>query len=115
VQVILNNMEDLIELCLTNYERKEQYKLAVRKHNSAMVVMHQKLDYTDDEINSCQLNIDEFVQVWVQPHSYAGCTNYIHLLSSGYIAEYMFCWRTLHHFSQQGWEHFNSLLKVFFF
>jgi hypothetical protein len=38
VQVILNNMEDLIELCLTNYERKEQYKLAVIKYNAAMVV-----------------------------------------------------------------------------
>jgi hypothetical protein len=48
-------------------------------------------------------------------YSYAGCTNYIHLLSSGHIAEYMFRWRNLHRFSQQGWEHFNSLLKVFFF
>jgi hypothetical protein len=27
----------------------------------------------------------------------------------------MFRWRNLIWFSQQGWEHFNSLLKVFFF
>jgi hypothetical protein len=27
----------------------------------------------------------------------------------------MFRWQNLHRFSQQGWEHFNSLLKVFFF
>jgi hypothetical protein len=37
------------------------------------------------------------------------------MLSSGHIAEYMFRWRNLHRFSQQGWEHFNALLKVFFF
>ncbi len=40
---------------------------------------------------------------------------YIHMLSSGHIAEYLFCWCNLHRFSQQGWEHFNSLLKVFSF
>ncbi len=46
-------------------------------------------------------------QVWVKLHSHTWCT--------GHIAEYMFCWQNLHRFSQQGWEHFNSLLKVFFF
>jgi hypothetical protein len=77
--------------------------------------MRQKKDFTDDEIHQFQVNIDDFFQVWVRLYSYAGCTNYIHLFSSGHIAEYMFRWRNLHRFSQQGWEHFNSLLKVFSF
>jgi hypothetical protein len=71
-----------------------------------------KKDFTDDEIHQFQVNIDDFFQVWVRLYSYAGCTNYIHLLSSG---QYMFRWQNLHRISQQGWEHFNSLLKVFFF
>jgi len=77
--------------------------------------MRQKSDFSDDDILQFQANIDDFFQVWVRLYSYAGCTNYIHLMSSGHLAEYMFHWCNLHRFSQQGWEHFNSLLKVFFF
>ncbi len=109
-------MEWLIELCVSSPERKEQYLFAVRKFNTATLIMRQKRDYSDDEdICTFQQNIDEFFQVWVQMHSDSGCTNYIHMLYSGHIAEYMFRWRNIHRFSQQGWEHNNSLLKVFSF
>ena len=104
---VVSNLEEIIELSIADSERIEQTKFAVRKWNAASVIMRQKTDYTDI--------IGDFFQVWVQLHSQTGCTNYIHMLSSGHIAEYMFRWRNLHRFSQQGWEHFNSLLKVFFF
>jgi hypothetical protein len=77
--------------------------------------MQQRKDYTDEDVCSFQQNIDDFFQVWVQLHSDHGCTNYIHMLSSGHNAEYMCHWHNLHHFGQQGWEHFNSLLKAFSF
>jgi hypothetical protein len=112
---IVANIEELVELSVCNNTRKEQLLFAIRKFNAATTVMRQKSDYTDDQIIQFQHNIDDFFQLWVQLYSYSGCTNYIHLLSSGHIAEYMFRWRNLHRFSQQGWEHFNSLLKVFFF
>jgi hypothetical protein len=112
---IVANMEDLIELSVSTSERKEQYKFAVRKLNAATLIRRQRKDYTDEDICLFQQNIDDFFQVWVQLHSDSGCTNYIHMLSSGRIAEYMFHWRNLHRFSQQGWEHFNSLLKLFSF
>jgi hypothetical protein len=86
-----------------------------RGFNAATGIMRQKSDFADDQIQLFQAIIDDFFQVWVRLYSYAGCTNYIHLLSSGHIAEYMFRWQNLHCFSQQGWEYFNSLLKVFFF
>jgi hypothetical protein len=108
-------MEELIELSVATSERKELYKFAVRKYNAASLIMQKKTDYTDTDIYTFQTKIEDFFQVWVQLHSLFGCTNYIHMLSSGHIAEYMFCWQNLHRFSQQGWEHFNSLLKVFFF
>jgi len=112
---IVSNMEELIELAVPTVSRKELYKFAIRKYNAAALIMRQKTDYTDEDIYNFQYNIDDFFQVWVKLHSHTGCTNYIHMLSSGHIAEYMFRWRNLHRFSQQGWEHFNSLLKVFFF
>jgi hypothetical protein len=43
-------MEEIIQLCISNDERKEQYKFALRKYNAATVVMRQKHDYTDDDI-----------------------------------------------------------------
>jgi hypothetical protein len=112
---IVANAEELIELCVPDTDRKESLLFALRKFNAATALMRKKSDFTDDDILQFQANIDDFFQVWVRLYSYAGCTNYIHLLSSGHIAEYMFRWRNLHRFSQQGWEHFNSLLKVFFF
>ncbi len=87
---------------------------AIWKFNAATTIKRQKSDFTDDQIQQFQANVDDFFQIWVTLYSYAGCTNYIQVLSSGHIAEYMFRWWNLHRFSQQDWEHFNSLLKVFF-
>ena len=42
-------------------------------------------------------------------------TNYIHLLGSGHISEYLYRHRNLYRHLQQGWEAFNKLLKSFFF
>jgi hypothetical protein len=44
-----------------------------------------------------------------------GITNYIHMIGSGHIADYLFKWKNLYRFSQQGWEAMNSLIKTFFF
>ena len=57
-----------------------------------------------------------FFQDWIVLNDgLAGVTNYIHLLGSGHMSDYMFYWRNLYIHSQQGWEAFNSLLKTFFF
>ncbi len=105
----------MVELSVPDSVQKEQLLFAIRKYNAATTIMRQKSDFSDEQILQFQANVDDFFQLWVNLYSYAGCTNYIHLLSSGHIAEYMFRWQNLHRFSQQGWEHFNSLLKVFFF
>jgi len=44
-----------------------------------------------------------------------GVTNYIHMLTTGHISEYLVYWGDLYDHSQQGWEAFNSLIKTFFF
>jgi hypothetical protein len=112
---IVTNIESLVDLFISDSTRKEQLLFSIRKFNAASTIMRQKSDYTDDQILLFQAIIDDFFQVWVKLYSFSGCTNYIHLLLSGHIAEYMFRWQNLHRFSQQGWDHFDSLLKVFFF
>jgi hypothetical protein len=112
---IVENIEELADLSFACSDRKYQFLFAVRKYNAALGILRQKQEYIDEDIVNFQSNVDDFFQVWIQLFSQAGCTNYIHFLASGHIAEYMFRWRNLHCFSQQGWENFNSLLKVFFF
>ncbi len=37
------------------------------------------------------------------------------MLSSGHLAEYIFKWRNLYRFSQQGWEIFNHVFTTVYF
>ena len=53
--------------------------------------------------------------MWVHLHREKGIKNYIHLLGSGHILVYMTNWGNLNHYSQQGWEALNALIKIFFF
>jgi hypothetical protein len=80
-----------------------------------MELLRQKHDFSDDAIMEFQTFVDMFYQSWVELHGKAGVTNYVHMLSSGHISEYLRHWRNLYQHSQQGWESLNSMVKVFFF
>ena len=56
-----------------------------------------------------------FFQLWVQLHGRDGVTNYVHMIGSGHMLEYMKRWGNLTKYSQQGWEALNKLIKLFFF
>ena len=38
----------------------------------------------------------------------AGVTNYIHMLGSGHLMEFLYNYMNLHKYSQQGWGHQNK-------
>jgi hypothetical protein len=42
-------------------------------------------------------------------------TNYIHMIGAGHITNYLYKWRNIYIYSQQGWEAMNSLVKSFSF
>ena len=79
------------------------------------MLVRNKEDLSDEDIQEFQLHTDLFFQEWVRLHARDGITNYIHMLGSGHIAEYLTYWRNLYSHSQQGWEAFNSLLKTYYF
>jgi hypothetical protein len=81
----------------------------------ALIILGQKIDYTEDEISTFQKKIDIFANGWLELNGAQGMTNYIHMLASGHIAEYMRHWKNLYRHSQQGWEAFNSHFKSYFF
>jgi hypothetical protein len=51
----------------------------------------------------------------IELHQSDGITNYIHMIGSGHLSEFLSYYRNLYIHSQQEWEHFNSFLKVYFF
>jgi hypothetical protein len=71
--------------------------------------------FTDEDIRECQDKIDLWFHDWVSLTGLDGMTNYVHLMSSGHITEYLVRHRNMYRHSQQGWEAFNALLKSFFF
>lgn len=56
------------------------------------------------------MNVDKWFQLFNQLWSIEGCTNYMHMLSSGHMTEFMHKQRNLYRFSQQGWEKFNYII-----
>ena len=58
---------------------------------------------------------DQFFQIWVDLHGRHGIGNYIHMIDSGHMYQYMVRWDNLTKYSHQGWEALNSLIKLFFF
>ena len=81
-----------------------------------MEIARQKKDWNEPaEIAAFQLLVDGRFQDWVKLHGKAAITNYVHMLASGHVGEYVFHWGNLYEHSQQGWEAFNALVKSFFF
>eukprot|EP00978_Attheya_sp_CCMP212_P019801 scaffold55883_cov53-Attheya_sp.AAC.2 len=80
-----------------------------------MEKIRQKTDFTDVDIRQYQEQFDLFSQEWMDMYGLKGITNYIHLLSSGHMSDYLHKWRNLYLHSQQGCESLNNLVKIFFF
>lgn len=112
---IVNHIERLVSLSVIDESRAALWTIAVENYRSAMDLLRQKEDFTNDGIAMFQKHADLFFQNWVKLHGNAGVTNYIHMMGSGHFAEYLYKWRNLYQYSQQGWEAMNSMIKTFFF
>ena len=111
----MGGLNELIDYCILEEADIARWKLATKYMVSALKKMRQKDDFTREQILSFQGDIDEFSQLWMQLYGHSGMTNYIHMLMSGHLSYYMFKWKNLYRYSQQGWEALNSLLKTFYY
>jgi hypothetical protein len=115
----IDSMEHLINFCIPNEEveprRKMLWERCIPKYRKAMLKLRQHAEFTDADIAEFQYDFDMFFQDWVELYGKNGLTNYIHLLSSGHISDYLFKWRNLYAHSQQGWESLNNQFKTMWF
>jgi hypothetical protein len=115
---VVTKLGGLIDICIPEGDvRRQQWKEAVLdNYVPAFEILRRKEDLSEAQIAEFQLHIDKWFQVWNgKLWGLEGNTNYIHLLASGHISEYLRYWKSLYPHSQQGWESLNSMLKVFYF
>jgi hypothetical protein len=96
-------------------ERKEQWKKLMEHWRKLMEMAGQREAFLDEEIDAFGTQCDAFFELWVDLTGLEGMTNYIHMIGSGYMTNYLREWRNLYRYSQQGWEALNSLLKNIYF
>ena len=112
---IMGQLELLVEECIVIEDHKATWLACIPKFRDGMIKLRGREDFDDAAIFSFQKDMDEFFQLWVELWGLEGCTNYIHMMSSGHLSVYLKKWKNLYRHSQQGWEAFNSLLKTFYF
>jgi hypothetical protein len=112
---IVDSMDSLVDFCVVKESRALLWTTALNNYRTAMVLLRKKDDFANAEVASYQSHADKFFQAWVRLWQKEGITNYIHMIGSGHIAEYLYKWKNLYRYSQQGWEAMNSLIKTFFF
>lgn len=114
-RLVMQNFDAIINICCSTNDRKLQWMNIVSKYNAMMKCLRSKEDFTNDDVERFQLRVDCFYQDYMKVVGRPGITNYFHMLGSGHVSEYLLHYKNLYVHSQQGWEHFNSYLKVFFF
>jgi len=112
---VVESFDLFVDLCIVNENEKQQWKESINHYRKAMKLLRKKTNLTVSELEAFQSHVDHFFVLWVNLTGHEGVTNYIHMLASGHISEYLIYWGNLYDHSQQGWEAFNSLIKTFFF
>jgi hypothetical protein len=87
-----NNYKKVGAICLDNNRTRLVVQSLVRR----------KEDFSNQDILDFQDHIDQWFQLWVKLHGKDGVTNYVHMLASGHVAEYLNYWKSLYSHSQQG-------------
>ena len=110
----MSNCDKLIDECIPGDAKKCKWKYAIVMYNAAMKILGKKSNYTVDEKKNpivCQLLLSHLsFNVWKghcnQLLAYA-------VIRTHYVVHD--CWGNLYHYSNQGWEALNWLMKSFIY
>jgi len=124
---ILDSFEQLVDVCITEKGEKDNgntvveevtlWKSAIVHYRMALQIMLSKVNCVEQEVITMQNHFDMFSQIVIFKLGYDKqiITNYMHLIHTGHMAEYMFHLKCLYRHSQQGWEHLMGNLKQYCF
>ena len=81
---MLNGIDCLLDLCIVNEEERVKWKYCISKYCNAMILLHKKLDLTNDEIKQFQQHVEELYVTWLA------------LLLTGHHKLYSYAWGRAH-------------------
>jgi hypothetical protein len=70
--------------------------------------LSQRQDFSDQEIDEIQVEIDSFSVKWVELTGSDRISNYIHMMITGHIIYYLRKWRNHYRYENEGWEHITA-------
>ena len=80
IQKVIDELEKLINLSLTNEEWMDQWKACIPHYRDAVVILRQRKEYRDEDVVKYQTNIGEWFQVWMKLHGKVTLTTSIPFL-----------------------------------
>jgi hypothetical protein len=112
---MVDSLDPLIEISVLGEDRPAQWKKSVNDFRNCMHLLRQREDFTNEEVKEFQCVANEFFFSWIKLRGREGLTNYIHMLGAGHFSYYLYKWRNLYRYEQQGWESLNSKIKTYYF
>jgi len=114
VKKILDRLTELMPHLKLEGPRLAQWQHMLAKYLEVLKLAFQHEEFEDpEEIELFQDVVDEWFYLYVELLGFPGQTNYIHLLGSGHLYEYVKMWGSLYRYQQQGWEMKNGIIASF--
>jgi hypothetical protein len=111
---LIPNINKILDVCIKNKKRKGMTQDCLAHYQNALNIVICPRKYTKKELWTFQDESHEYGWRWIKLYGLAGCENYVHVFI-GHLLHCMTKYECLHRYSQQGWEHWNTTVKSFFF
>jgi hypothetical protein len=81
---------------------KETWSAIFKMLHNIFETLSQREDFTGQEIDELQVEIDSFSVKWVELTGRDGISNYIHMMITGHIIYYLRKWRNYYGYENEG-------------
>ena len=90
-----------------------KWKYAAYSYNSAIEILWNTDDYTDEQVKQFQLFVDQSYLTFQSMYGEDFATNYWYMLSSSHCQHYMKVWKYMYCYSIQGWEALTRFVRIY--
>ena len=114
----LSKMDRIVPLAFkyhdSNDKNEEEWFEILKLYDEIKLTLNKKETFTDEMIYNFQDLVDKYFNKWVKIAGRDGMTNYVHFLGAGHVSHYLFLYRNLYKYSQQGFESMMNKIKIIY-
>jgi hypothetical protein len=110
---IVDRIDVVVEECTRHLpdQRQEEWMSCALSYAMLMDELKSRKVFTYDDVCEFQNIADDFGEQYIYLTGVDGMTNYFHFLIAGHFSYYLFRYKNLYKYSQQGWERINGKAK----